>query len=208
MNYNIIFILWLDGCLWGKVIGFPLSGKTTRTGGVQEYRWADLCRDQNQEPMKYFLALSLLLFGISLTAQIQVTGVVLSTAGHSGQNGAIAVNSTFGETFIFSRSETIYWGQGFQTNSALTVTSSFENEGQIFTLRMFPNPGADVLYVESDAPILALRLYNTMGQLVKTIRDFPTGGIDISALPPGIYTVQADIGRQVFSVGRMVKIRL
>jgi hypothetical protein len=60
------------------------------------------------------------------------------------------------------------------------------------TLRLFPNPASDLVYIESDQPISRIEILQVSGALMLIHQDKTvfSSGINVSALPPGLYLVQ------------------
>lgn len=70
-------------------------------------------------------------------------------------------------------------------------TSAVSDLG-IGSIQVFPNPGTDQLYLEiaEEEKISKVFIYNTLGTMVLNTYNFPSGNnaLDISKLPPGLYT--------------------
>jgi hypothetical protein len=158
--------------------------------------------------MKPVFLLFVILVTHQLSGQIHVAGTVISSAGHYGQNSSLMASGTLGETFIFSRAgDNLYWGQGFQSNNLSGITSVFDTDGNAFDIKLFPNPSADRFYIETDAPIAEILLHSMTGQPAHNVLSYTGGGVDISALPPGVYAVYVLIaGGKTYPAGRIVKI--
>jgi len=60
------------------------------------------------------------------------------------------------------------------------------------TLRLFPNPASDLVYIESDQPISRIEILQVSGarMLLQEDKTVFSSGINVSALPPGLYLVQ------------------
>ena len=72
-------------------------------------------------------------------------------------------------------------------NSSLTAE---EKNAKLF--KVFPNPANDLITVSSLQKIDRLRLYNTLGQLVK--ENFNSTTIKVSTIDPGIYILKIESG--------------
>ena len=71
--------------------------------------------------------------------------------------------------------------------------SSFSTEEKNANLfKVFPNPANDLITVSSLQRIDRLRLYNTLGQLVK--ENFNSTTIQVSTIDPGIYILKIESG--------------
>lgn len=168
---------------------------------------ADLCTEQNTKPMKSAILFVLLLSSSLLSAQIFLSGSVLSAGGQSAQLGNISINSTFGETFIFSQSiGTSYWGQGFQTNNAGLFTSTVDLGPEPLQVKLYPNPVSAQLYLKTDAPVTEVQLFSGAGQLMLSQPYDEGTPIRMHSLPSGLYFVHARIEGRVFMLGRIVKV--
>jgi uncharacterized protein (TIGR02145 family) len=68
-----------------------------------------------------------------------------------------------------------------------------EEEGALPTLRVFPNPAMDVVYVEHGPPASIFTLHDALGQVVLSGRLVEGGNtLDLSALAPGAYLLRTD----------------
>jgi hypothetical protein len=155
--------------------------------------------------MHYFIILFLSALSMSLYAQAQVSGSVVSAAGHSGGNGQVSVNSTLGEGIIFSGANSqAYAGQGFQTLNAGVLTSTIATPERGINVKIFPNPSTGPVYLQSEVPLAELRWFAEGGQLVGWQKQ-DNSRIDLSGLPAGVYSLQAKIDGQFYLLGQVVK---
>ncbi|MHC1775419.1 MAG: T9SS type A sorting domain-containing protein [Lentimicrobium sp.] len=85
--------------------------------------------------------------------------------------------------------------------ATLPVTRNFTtalNVGVIETpsadVKIYPNPANNMLYISNVSGINKVEIYSVVGNLVKSIDDFPNsrgqGGINISDLPAGMYIIR------------------
>jgi hypothetical protein len=182
-----------------------MSRNTTQTGSSPHHYPAHLCNKQKQKEMRYLITLFLSALSLGLSAQPQASGSVVSAAGHSGGNGQVFINSTFGEAFIFSgASSEAYAGQGFQTLNAGVLTSTISMPARDISVKIFPNPSTGPVYIQSEAPIGELRWFTEGGQLAGWQKE-DNGRIDLSKLPAGMYSLQAKIDGQFYLLGQVVK---
>ena len=66
-----------------------------------------------------------------------------------------------------------------------------KNQAATLFVKLFPNPSAGVITIQSASELGSISLYNSLGQSVYYTKSKNTcESIDIEALPPGIYTVQ------------------
>lgn len=157
--------------------------------------------------MKSAILIVLMLSSSLLSAQVFLSGSVLSAGGQSVQVGNLSVNSTFGETFIFSQSiGTSYWGQGFQTNNAGLFTNTLDIGPERPLVKLYPNPVSAQFHVETDAPVTEVQLFSGAGQLMLSQPYDEGTPIRVHSLPSGLYFVHARIEGRVFMLGRIVKV--
>lgn len=93
-----------------------------------------------------------------------------------------------------------YYIRCFSTNGQLlykrpdisSCYTSSVNDLEIGAIRVFPNPGSDLLYLEleNEGAISKVMMYNSLGSLVLSKSNFSAtnNSIDISKLPSGFYT--------------------
>lgn len=65
--------------------------------------------------------------------------------------------------------------------------SALEND---LNFKLYPNPAQDVIYMKADYPLLEVSVFNTSGSLSLYLSKADQGGIDVSALPAGLYLFQ------------------
>lgn len=65
------------------------------------------------------------------------------------------------------------------------------NDASINKVQLYPNPVKDVLTVSSNKKVNSISVYNTAGQLVKTIQNANT--VNMSNLSAGVYVVKTDV---------------
>lgn len=58
-------------------------------------------------------------------------------------------------------------------------------------IQFYPNPVKDVLNISSTKKVNSITVYNTAGQVVKTLQN--TNTVNMSSLAPGVYVVKADV---------------
>jgi CubicO group peptidase (beta-lactamase class C family) len=94
----------------------------------------------------------------------------------------------------------------FVGNLQCNTTSLNEPEYPENQLRIFPNPGYDLLNIESDRPILKVEIYDINGKLMKTERVQSTKlFISISELPGGLFLIKAAFADGTSWTGRLLK---
>ncbi len=76
--------------------------------------------------------------------------------------------------------------------------TSAVNDLPIGSIRVFPNPGTDLLYLEleNEAVISKIMMFNNLGDLVLHTSNFlgSPNNLDISTLPAGFYTGLIHLG--------------
>lgn len=75
------------------------------------------------------------------------------------------------------------------------------HQGYVKSLRLYPNPAKNTLYMSVDgtaAKTFSYMLFNTSGQLVKQGRR-SSGSIDVSELKSGLFFIQMKSGNDIFS---------
>lgn len=107
----------------------------------------------------------------------------------------------------FSLTNDIYIGAGNRTNGSTSTNqySDFWKLSNGITLmvdpgnsdsgfKIYPNPATDMLNVVSEMPgeqVASVRIYNTQGQLLVSNQMNSAASVDVSALPAGIFFVEA-----------------
>lgn len=82
---------------------------------------------------------------------------------------------------------------GFSCRCVYDQLVSVEEEGALPTLRVFPNPAMDVVYVEHGPPASNFTLHDALGQVVLSGRLVEgVNTLDLSALAPGAYLLRTD----------------
>lgn len=70
------------------------------------------------------------------------------------------------------------------------LTLSAENPTAFAGISVYPNPATSRIAFESDVSILSIKLYNSLGQLLKTVSDSTLTSIDVSSLKAGTYFIE------------------
>jgi hypothetical protein len=88
------------------------------------------------------------------------------------------------------------------------ITSAIESINTDNTLyRLYPNPGSDILHVESDRRMIKIDIYNQMGSLIKTeIVDSYSRSISIADLAKGIYLIKTTFSDNKARFNKFIKI--
>ncbi len=157
--------------------------------------------------MKYFLPIFFLVVVGVLSAQTQIVGSVLGSAGQRAENTAWQLNFTLGEAAIFSsQNSQNYYGQGFQTIPTDRLTSLLENEeGLGFAVTLYPNPSYGLLQVATEAEISHFRWFSSDGRLAGQALN-RANRVDLGKAAAGLYLIQAQINGQYHSLGRVIRL--
>jgi hypothetical protein len=68
--------------------------------------------------------------------------------------------------------------------------ATVQKVGQSKTISVYPNPAGDLLFINSASPVGELRLFNSVGHCIfQSAGNEATASVDLSKLPPGIYTL-------------------
>jgi len=65
------------------------------------------------------------------------------------------------------------------------------SETSLNKLQLYPNPVKDVLTASSNKNVNSISVYNTAGQLVKTVQN--TNTVNMNSLPAGVYVVKTEV---------------
>lgn len=135
------------------------------------------------------LSFSIAVLSLANTASAQsVTPVVVASAGATASIGNTQISYTIGETVVptFYAGNT-YLTQGFQQPSWIEVGIS---EVGVEGIKVFPNPTAEVVTIETGNQKYKVELYDMLGQIV--IESSEVKGstqLDLSTLAPATYAL-------------------
>jgi Secretion system C-terminal sorting domain len=125
---------------------------------------------------------------------------VVGTAGSSASTTTGSLDWTVGEMMVSPRQTgDVYLGEGLQQAKLgnTPITSVGDPDAPAISLTVYPNPAADFILVETDAPTLTVRLFDLLGRQVGPLTVVNGNArIDLSALPAGMYLLQAFDDRQ------------
>ena len=80
----------------------------------------------------------------------------------------------------------------------LTLRVGITQYDEQYNISIYPNPTTSILYIESDAQIGQIHLYNTFGQKIKSIRvDGTKGSLDLSDLATGAYYLRVETDKGI-----------
>ncbi|HRN93189.1 MAG: T9SS type A sorting domain-containing protein [Chitinophagales bacterium] len=136
-----------------------------------------------------FLSLAIATIGFANTATAQsLSPVVVASAGATASVGNTQISYTVGESVI----PTLYAGntyltQGFQQPSWIEVGIS---EVGVEGIKVFPNPTAEVVTIETGNHKYNVALYDMLGQIVIESSEIKgSAQLDLSTLAPATYAL-------------------
>ena len=98
----------------------------------------------------------------------------------------------------FTQTLTDQFGCDSTVTLHLTLRVGITQYDEQYNISIYPNPTTSILYIESDAQIGQIHLYNTFGQKIKTIRvDGTKGSIDLSDLATGAYYLRVETDKGI-----------
>ena len=77
-------------------------------------------------------------------------------------------------------------------------STSIEERAAENEFMIYPNPTTRMIHFNTEKKVLSVRVFNTLGAMVKEISDSPTA-IDLSNLPPGVYVINTATQNGLFS---------
>jgi hypothetical protein len=157
---------------------------------------------------RYFSILVALFFAVSVSAQVKQE--VIASAGGYNVAGGISISWTLGETIIptFTNGG-LTLTHGFQQQ--LIVTTVEENFDILVSVKVYPNPASDVIYIQFEQAVdseITLTMLDSQGRLVKkdvieaTLTEKP---VNLQDVAPGIYYIRLTKGKLV-NVYKVVKL--
>jgi hypothetical protein len=84
------------------------------------------------------------------------------------------------------------------------ITTGVDNKVQQKQLHLYPNPVVDMLYLSIEDPLQRINIYNSLGQLVKSVNN-PDRKINVSDLSSGIYMLNVTDQRGVVYKSKFIK---
>ena len=152
--------------------------------------------------------ITLTILGVYFAAlAISQNSEVIASSGESLEQGNLKVEFTIGETIIATHSgNNNELTQGFH-QSNLVVTKI--KEISPLSIQVFPNPTQDIITISSEEnKNFQINLTNLNGQLLQqVIISQNTTSLDLSALPAGIYLLQAIDQQQTVKTYKINKIQ-
>jgi hypothetical protein len=88
--------------------------------------------------------------------------------------------------------------------NASQVTSIQQNDGNDYSINIFPNPVTSALQIETDIEIQNIRIYNQVGQMVSQLNNTKT--VDVSSLEKGVYFIFIENKDGIFSRRKFLKL--
>ena len=155
--------------------------------------------------MRHFIILltTVLVFSAHILSGQKIEPQALSSAGEHMKSGNINLDWTLGENAV----ETIgdnqnKLTQGFQQGEMNFTTSVFAVNNDI-SIRVFPNPTSDILYIESSDNMvdLSARITTASGVQLMFINQIDEG-ISLSNMQQGYYILSLESrGQQIYYAG-------
>ncbi len=91
-------------------------------------------------------------------------------------------------------------------NDLACTTTGLHSSQNEHSVRMYPNPGKEVLHLEADFPIVQVEMFNARGQRIKILSGpAKEMRISIRELPRGLYLIKADVGNGSGWIGKLLK---
>ncbi len=98
----------------------------------------------------------------------------------------------------FAQTLTDQFGCDSTVTLHLTLRVGITQYDEQYNISIYPNPTTSILYIESDAQIGQIHLYNTFGQKIKSIRvDGTKGSLDLSDLATGAYYLRVETDKGI-----------
>jgi hypothetical protein len=146
------------------------------------------------------LSVSLLL-SIPGFAQTNISRSVIASGGQAFQNSQIQLSATVGEFMVTTLStENLVLTQGFQQAEKEDFTSSYQSPDLIETLKSFPNPASQRIYVDimtKKKDDYHIEIFDVLGKRWKSRRsvDLDPGierrlQFDLNDVPDGHYFIR------------------
>lgn len=131
---------------------------------------------------------------------------VLNTTGGHIASANLQIEYAIGETAVASFENGGLWiTEGVLQPGLTTVTASEETSENPYCFKVFPNPVADLLYIETDSPEFdALELYNEAGQLVQS-EHWNGRYLDMRRYAAGIYMLELKSGTLTIQTFKIIK---
>ena len=142
--------------------------------------------------MNNYLLLFLLAISVNVFSQ-DIPQNVVASAGDQHSNSSASVSWTVGEVVTATlTNSSVNLTQGFQQGN-LTVSSLVDQDLLDFSLKAYPNPVIDILFLETDEKQLSYQVINMQGEVVLNGNITAVlEEIDFTHLPRGIYLLSVD----------------
>ena len=143
--------------------------------------------------MKQFTMMLVLLFGISLHAQLEIRKSAISTGGGSATNGNVYLVHNTGETFVNEADmSNTHLSEGFIGPDITQIIMSVENFKQLTGYHIYPSPVQNDLNIRFDETgNYQINLFDLTGKLIYRNQEDNTDNfrVDMRPYPDGIYLV-------------------
>jgi hypothetical protein len=128
----------------------------------------------------------------NLSAELNITVPENAVIGNTRMR-LLKVNSPSTFAMFWPTGPCGAYSNGQVEDYTLNVKESLAtNENSLDKVQLYPNPVKDVLTVNSGKKVNSIAVYNTAGQLVKTVQD--SNSVNLSSLSSGVYVVITDVG--------------
>lgn len=115
----------------------------------------------------------------------------IGTSGDYNEDLNSSLSWSIGEVAVLTITDgTIILTQGFQQET-LEVITRIEENALDFSFNVYPNPVSNLLFIECDRDMLKYNIFDVNGNVVLKGSVKGKQTIDLSALNPGIYFLQA-----------------
>ncbi len=139
-----------------------------------------------------FIVLLMLAVSCQLSRAQSEDLVLISSGGGMTQSGSLLLSYSLGEPCISYTQSGVHWvTEGFQQPGNINLTSVDINSTSEYSFRVYPNPVANELHIESTDPGLwqLVQIVNVLGQpiLTESIVANDKLIIDITRFSSGVY---------------------
>lgn len=90
------------------------------------------------------------------------------------------------------------------TNDNAAQVSTTASETAAVTLSVYPNPVADVMFIDGAEAISKITIVNSIGAVVSQVNSPSENSINVSTLENGVYIVVVENGNEVYT-SRFIK---
>jgi hypothetical protein len=151
----------------------------------------------------FFIGCASAIYGQGYT----VNHSTISSGGAFKKINASKINSTLGESLISKPVNNLKLvSAGFQALHPITIVTSIRTTNEEYTVRIFPNPFYNYLYITSEKKFTTLRLTDIKGNTVFQTDQISYPITNLDFISPGIYILSGKEGIKEFILGKLIKI--